>query len=141
MRPEALGEIVVVDDSPEFVDAVVWAFRRLGVNPPRFTAASGDEALELLHRLPILPSLVLLDLNLPGLDGRAALREIRTDVTFSALPVAILSTSDDPTDVENARRLGADAYLVKPVRLEVLRDKLNCLFNALDDLSSLPFPL
>jgi len=141
MTASDLGEIVVVDDSPEFVDALVWAFRRLGVQPPRFTASSGDEALDLLHRLSLLPSLVLLDLNLPGLDGRSALREIRSDAAFSRLPVAVLSTSDDPTDVQTCREAGADAYLVKPVRLEALRDKLSQLLDKLDDLSSLPFPL
>ena len=141
MNASDLGAVLVVDDSPEFLDSVDWALRRLGAGSPRLHATSGDEALATLRSLPILPGLVLLDLNLPGLDGRQALREIRADPRLAPLVVAVLSTSDDPRDLAVTREVGADAYLVKPMRLDALLDKLGALFDALPDPSRLPFPL
>jgi CheY-like chemotaxis protein len=76
----------------------------------------GEETLELLARAP-RPSLILLDLNLAGLDGRQVLERLKADASLRAIPVIILSTSDNPKDVQSCYQLGASAYLLKPVDL------------------------
>jgi len=86
---------------------------------------SGDEALAYLRRLETDPSLrmpdvVVLDLNLPGQDGRSVLSAIRTDRTLNRLPVIILTASPADSDVLHAFNFKADAYLNKPVDLAQL---------------------
>jgi len=77
-------------------------------------AADGQEALDALHSGRPLPSLVLLDLNLPGVSGRQVLEDIRADPRLQQLPVVVLSTSNAPADVAFAYRHNANAYVRKP---------------------------
>ena len=130
----------MVEDSPEDLEALARTARKLGVESPLLHAADGDSALELLRGLPAPPRLVLLDLNLPGLDGREVLRALRADAAFASVPVAVLTTSADPAEVEACRAAGADAYLLKPVGLDVLREKLAALLAAIETGDVLPFP-
>jgi CheY-like chemotaxis protein len=83
-------------------------------------ARDGVEALAFLHEaadLPDrgLPDLVLLDLNLPRMDGREVLAEIRADAQLTHLPVVVLTTSSNEDDVAGSYRLHANAYVTKPV--------------------------
>ncbi len=77
---------------------------------------SGEAALERLAERP-RPELVLLDLNLPGLDGRAVLDAMRSDDDLRSIPVVVLTSSASTSDVEAAYGLGANAYVTKPVGL------------------------
>ena len=63
------------------------------------------------------PDLILLDLNMPRMDGRGVLRELRTDERLQLIPVVVLSTSGEERDITSAYSLGANAYVVKPVDL------------------------
>ncbi len=77
------------------------------------TAPDGIRGLELARSER--PDLVLCDLMMPGLDGRGVVRALRSDPTFDAVPVLFLTARGDPADREEARALGADGYLTKPV--------------------------
>jgi two-component system response regulator len=70
------------------------------------------------------PGLILLDLRMPGMDGRTALKEIKSSPELRGIPVAVLTLSNDEADVSECLEMGADAYLVKPVRIEALVDIL-----------------
>jgi CheY-like chemotaxis protein len=115
MRP-----ILVVEDSDEDFATVLDAARRAGVANEIRRAGSGDEGMQLLHEFlqppGTAPALVLLDLNTPKDDGREALRAIHQDERLRALPLVVLSTSDNPRDVVFCYANGANAYHVKPVQ-------------------------
>lgn len=117
--------ILLVEDSPEDYEATVRAFRRAGLANPIFRCQDGDEALDFLHHrgefaestLP-RPCLVLLDLNLPGTDGREVLQEIKSHPELRSIPVVVLTTSTDARDIERCYQAGANSYIKKPVDLD-----------------------
>lgn len=92
-------------------------------------ARSGDEALAMLHgpteaRLAAMPRLILLDPNLPGLDGFTVLERIRQNPISRAVPVVVFTTSADPRDIARSYRLGANGVMHKPVDFDRYADAL-----------------
>ena len=80
--------------------------------------SNGQKALESLREMVLLdtlPDLILMDINMPVLDGKQTLQEIRTDAELKHLPVVMLTTSNRDKDVLESYRLGVNAYLTKPV--------------------------
>ncbi|MFY9821968.1 MAG: response regulator [Thermoanaerobaculia bacterium] len=125
--PETLSQpILLVEDSPEDFETTERAFRRSGLKNPIYRCADGDEALDFLNRRGAYsdperaprPGVILLDLNLPGTDGREVLSEIKNDSSLKQIPVIVLTTSKDERDVEACYRCGANSYIQKPVDLE-----------------------
>jgi len=114
------GPVLIVEDGDEDFDMFRRAYVRAGATHELVRCTDGDEALEYLARTTDRPSLVLLDLNLPGLDGREVLRELRASDPHRAIPIMVLSTSNSPRDVELCYREGANCYAVKPIGLERL---------------------
>jgi CheY-like chemotaxis protein len=115
--------ILLVEDSPEDFETTERAFRRSGLKNPIFRCSDGDEALEFLFRRGAhadapRPGVILLDLNLPGTDGREVLAEIKADASLRQIPVVVLTTSADTRDVEACYQAGASSYIQKPVDLE-----------------------
>jgi chemotaxis family two-component system response regulator Rcp1 len=112
-------EILLVDDSPFDCRLTVEALRDAKVKNVIQVVHDGEAALELL-RTPgrRRPDLILLDLNLPGLDGREVLAEIKADPALSIIPVVILTTSRAEEDVLRTYRLHANCYVTKPVDLD-----------------------
>ncbi len=115
--------ILLVEDSPEDFETAERAFRRSGLKNPIIRCADGDEALELLFRRGRFadaprPGVVLLDLNLPGTDGREVLTEIKADPQLKHIPVIVLTTSSDDRDVQACYKAGASSYIQKPVDLD-----------------------
>jgi CheY-like chemotaxis protein len=116
----------VVEDSDEQFEATRRAFARAGINNPIRRCRDGDEALDYLFRRGAYqdeasaprPGVVLLDLNLPGTDGRDVLDQIKADGELRILPVIVLSTSSSPGDIERCYRTGASSYIVKPVQFD-----------------------
>jgi CheY-like chemotaxis protein len=109
--------IVLVEDDEVDVMNVRRAFERANIHAPLFRAADGVEALDLL-RNPSTPAgrrLVLLDLNLPRMNGIEFLRELRADEELRTTPVVVLTTSDDAGDKLDAFALLVAGYLLKPV--------------------------
>ncbi len=113
------GFILVVEDSDEDFDTVRDAARRAALPQEIRRATTGDAALGLLadweRENQALPALVLLDLNTPGGDGREVLRAVRENPRLRALPLVVLSTSDNPRDLDFCYTSGANAYHTKPV--------------------------
>jgi CheY-like chemotaxis protein len=118
--------ILLVEDSPEDFEATVRAFKRSGLKNPIFRCEDGDGALDFLYqRGPYTdpekaprPGVILLDLNLPGTDGREVLAEIKRDESLRPIPVIVLTTSNDDRDVEACYQAGANSYIQKPVDME-----------------------
>jgi two-component system response regulator len=119
-------EILLVEDNPDDVELTRIAFAEANVANSLAVVGDGAEALDYLfargrhaHRDPDdLPSIVLLDLNLPKLDGREVLQAIRANERTRALPVVVLTTSTEPFDVEASYALGVNSYIRKPVDFE-----------------------
>jgi len=119
-------EILLVEDNPDDVELTRIAFAEAKVVNNLAVVGDGAEALDYLfargqyaHRDPDdLPSIVLLDLNLPKVDGREVLQAIRANEKTRALPVVVLTTSTEPFDVEASYALGVNSYIRKPVDFE-----------------------
>ena len=115
------ASVVVVEDSDEDFDTLRDAARAAGVTRIIHRVASGGDCLTLLRggarvQLPVLPALILMDLNSHGVDGREALVAIKTDLILKEIPLVVLTTSANPKDVAFCYQAGANAYHVKPVR-------------------------
>ena len=119
-------DILLVEDNPDDVELTRIAFAEANVANRLEVVGDGAEALDYLfargqysHRDPHdLPSIVLLDLNLPKVDGREVLQAIRANEKTRGLPVVVLTTSTEPFDVEASYALGVNSYIRKPVDLE-----------------------
>jgi CheY-like chemotaxis protein len=118
--------ILLVEDSPEDFEATIRAFKKSGLKNPIIRCEDGDSALEYLYRRgrwtdpekSPRPGVVLLDLNLPGTDGREVLTEIKKDEQLRHIPVIVLTTSNDRRDVEACYQAGANSYIQKPVDMD-----------------------
>lgn len=111
-------QILLVEDNPLDARATLKAADKLKLANQITHVTDGQEALDLLSGQSPPFDLVLLDLNLPGLDGRDVLSRIRSDADLRRTPVVILTTSSDEADVLGAYELGANAYVTKPVGLD-----------------------
>jgi two-component system response regulator len=114
------GTVLLVEDNPDDVLFTIRAFRKNGMANEIVVASDGEQAL---HKLipgdtttPALrPSLILLDVKLPKIDGLEVLRRIRSNPGTAALPVVVLTTSSEERDIVESYRLGANSFVRKPV--------------------------
>lgn len=112
-----VDRVVILEDSDDDFETVCEVIRRLNLRTEVCRVTDGDECVAFLARtMAHLPSLVLLDLNAPGSDGREALRQIKLDDVLKRIPVVILTTSTNPRDLDLCYLIGANAYHTKPVR-------------------------
>lgn len=113
--------IFLAEDNDGDVFLVRLALEKRGLTHDLVVANNGEAALSLLeqaeHGLTGAPELILLDLNLPKVNGNLVLSRIRQSPAFSGTPVIILTSSDSPKDRESALSLGADLYFRKPTDL------------------------
>ena len=114
--------ILIVEDSPEDFVATERALRKSGLRNSIEHCIDGDEALDFLYQRGEYagvrrPGIILLDLNLPGTDGREVLGEIKQDPELKKIPVVVLTTSTDERDIEACYASGANSYVQKPVDL------------------------
>ena len=125
--PEKLtSPLLLVEDNDEDYVALVRALGQAGINVPYYRCYDGDDALEYLSQSGRYraseemrrPSLILLDLNLPGTDGREVLRTIKEDASLASIPVIVMTTSSNPADVLECYRSGANGYQVKTSNYE-----------------------
>ena len=116
-------EVLLVEDSPGDVRLTQEAFRDAHASIHLHVASDGVEAMEFLRREGTQadaprPDFILLDLNLPRMDGREVLAQIKEDIGLKTIPVVILTTSEAEADIVRSYQLQANCYLVKPVQLE-----------------------
>lgn len=113
--------ILVVDDDEGHAELVRRNLRRAGVNNPIISLSTGQAALDYVFcegqfaSRPQGHLMVLLDINMPGLDGIDVLTRIKADPQRRAIPVVMLTTTDDPREVERCYALGCNVYMTKPV--------------------------
>lgn len=120
------SDILLIEDNPDDAELTRIAFTEAGIDRQLVVVSDGAAALDYLFArgeyadrdAKQLPAIVLLDLNLPKLDGREVLQAIRGDARTRALPVVVLTTSDEPFDVEATYALGVNSYIRKPVEFE-----------------------
>ena len=112
-----LLNILLVDDDEVDVMNVKRAFKKANITNPLFVAGNGLEALELLRGggVPVHNRLVLLDLNMPRMNGIEFLRALRADPSLAATSVVVLTTSNEDRDKIEAYKLNVAGYLLKPV--------------------------
>jgi chemotaxis family two-component system response regulator Rcp1 len=127
-------EVLLVEDSPGDVRLTQEAFREANRSVRLHVAADGMEAMEFLRKLGAhvnapRPDLILLDLNLPKMDGREVLARIKEDETLKTIPTVILTTSDAEADIVRSYQLQANCYLTKPVQL----DTFEALVKSIND--------
>ncbi|WP_018950321.1 response regulator [Thioalkalivibrio sp. ALMg11] len=111
--------ILVVEDNPVDIDLVRRAFERRTLSNPLTVARDGVEALEFLDRWErgelAPPAVILLDIELPKVDGLEVLRRIRAHERFRRIPVVMLTSSSEDRDIATAYDCGANSYIVKPL--------------------------
>jgi CheY-like chemotaxis protein len=127
------AEVLYVDDSPADVELVRDALAAYPTLVIR-TVGDGAEALAYLRRAGVYamaprPELILLDLDLPRIDGRLVLAELKSDLTLQTIPVIVLSGSSRAADRALAYELGANAYVVKPTELRTLREVARTIYE------------
>lgn len=118
--------ILVVEDSDIDYETTLRAFKNSGMENPVQRCEDGEDALNYLFQRNqyssvenfSLPDLILLDLNLPGTDGRQVLEEIKKDPKLKSIPVIVLTTSAHDKDIDECYQAGANSYIQKPVDLQ-----------------------
>jgi two-component system response regulator len=127
--------ILMVEDSEDDYEATSRAFKKVNLHNPVVWCRSGRDALDLLKGKGehnnvgkcSQPGLILLDLNMPGLDGRKTLQLIKEDDNLKKIPVIILTTSSDERDILDCYQMGANTYVQKPVSFEGLIEAIKRL--------------
>ena len=135
--------VLLVDDNPDDRELALIAIRRLPQRLEVIEAADGLEALERLRpavgdRVSPRPSLILLDVNMPRLDGKQFLRQLRADERLAKLPVVMFTTSTAPWDVDESYAAGCNVYLVKPFAADELARMLGDVFRVYLEYAELP---
>ena len=130
-----IGTILLVDDNPDDYEATFRGLRKNHLLNPVAWCQSGQEAKDYLYRegkyavdeSVTRPIMILLDLNMPGLDGRELLGIIKQHQTLKSIPVVVLTTSKDPRDIDECYALGASTYIQKPVSFEGLTQAIKTM--------------
>lgn len=137
MIMQKMATILLVEDSKDDYEATLRSLQRSEFVHPVHWCKGGQDALDYLNKSGRyadnndirLPNLILLDLNMPGIDGRQVLEHIKNDDKLKTIPVVILTTSSNVTDVEKCYNMGASTYIQKPVNFDGLTEALRTLKN------------
>ena len=126
--------ILIVDDDPGHARLIEKNLSRAGLNNNIQRFEHGQAILDFLfrrgpgpHRAPESSYLILLDIRMPQVDGVEVLRQIKQDAELKKIPVIMLTTTDDPREVERCHEIGCSRYIVKPVDYEKFADAIRSL--------------
>ena len=120
------ARILVVEDSPTILNLLGMVLRQQGFQI--HTAGDGVEALEKLSQESV--DLIITDVNMPRMDGFTLIRRVRAQQSLANLPIIVLSTEREDRDLEQGAMVGANLYLTKPVKPEVLVEHVQSLLNS-----------
>lgn len=142
--PERTFEILLIEDNPGDVFLLKRALERSST-AHLTTARDGEEAMELLHQRATtpelgLPDLIMLDLQLPRMDGYQVLVGIRNDPLLRAIPVVVFSSSDAELDIMKSYALGANCYVPKPFELARFNEMVGSIVHFWLHTALLPKP-
>ena len=113
--------IVVAEDDDGHATLVERNLRRAGLNNPILRLRNGQEAVDYFFgpdRNPADECVVLLDINMPKIDGVEVLRRLKGDASTAMIPAIMLTTTDDPREIQRCYQLGCNVYITKPVEYE-----------------------
>ena len=118
--------VLLVEDNPGDVRLTQEAFREVNPSVQLHVANDGTEAMAFLRHQGAFsgaprPDFILLDLNLPKMDGREVLAQIKADADLKSVPTFVLTTSKDAKDIAQSYKLQANCYLVKPMQLDAFK--------------------
>jgi CheY-like chemotaxis protein len=117
--------VLLVEDDVDDQDIFKLAVDEINPGIQLMTASNGADGLELLSTMVPLPDIIFLDLNMPRVDGKEFLRQIKVLPDLSHIPVAIYTTSGSEPDKIETRNLGAHYFLTKPDRLQDIVEQLS----------------
>ncbi len=140
------SSLLIVEDSNEDFEALRRFLTRSPLKIPIQRCVNGDQALALLYQTgkdeagqsAVRPGLILLDLNLPGTDGREVLRRIKQDAMLRMIPVVVFTTSNNPKDIEDCYQCGVNSYIVKPINFAQLKHDIQTLVDYWFEVTTLP---
>ncbi len=121
--------LLVIEDSGEDLAVLLRALREIGFARPVLHFNDAEKALGLLKAGSLNPAIVLLDLNLGGLDGRGFLKRLKAEEKTLTIPVVIFSTSDNPNDVDFCYRNGASGFVLKVMDLQQQTSSLRAILE------------
>ncbi len=138
--------IMIVEDNAGDFEAATRALRRSHIANPVVRCVDGDDALDYLHRRGAYtdpassprPGMILLDLNLPGTDGREVLSILKKDDDLKSIPVIVLTTSIDERDIEACYAMGANTYMNKRIDLQEFMSAIQRMTDFWLDIAILP---
>jgi len=136
--------IILAEDDEGHAGLIIRNLRRTGIDNEILHFRNGEETLNFLlrrnggqHRKESVSYLLLLDLRMPKVDGIEVMRQIKHDKTLKSMPVIVITTTDDPGEIELCYALGCSSYIVKPVNFEEFNEAFKQLGNYL---STAAFP-
>ncbi|MGZ5190738.1 MAG: response regulator [Flavisolibacter sp.] len=125
--------LLIVDDDPDDKQLFIEAVKEFDPDISCYTASDGQQALELLHSIDLMPDFIFLDLRMPRFNGKRFLVEIKKDEVFKKIPVIIYTTSREVEESKELKEIGAIYFISKPTNPEeiyymvsfVLEEQLN----------------
>jgi CheY-like chemotaxis protein len=135
--------VLLVDDDPGDVLMIEEALQSIKAPRTVFVVNDGEEAVAFLRQTGQFakaprPDVVLLDLNMPRMDGRQVLAEIKADVKLCSIPIVVLTTSQSPADIMSSYSLHANAYVTKPMNLDELTEVIHKIDYFFARIAALP---
>lgn len=129
--------LLIIEDSDEDFEAFGRFIKKSAITNPVYRCIDGEDALDFLYhqgeyqdyRQAPRPSIILLDLNLPGTDGREVLEQIKQDEKLKTIPVIVFTTSSNPKDIETCYRFGVNSYILKPMNVNKSKEVMQLIID------------
>lgn len=133
----SIQPILVVEDSDADFEAFKRVTNKLSIKNPIYRCSNGDEALDFLYHAGEYtkaetaprPAVILMDLNLPGTDGRDLIEQLKKDQDLKLIPMIVLTTSANPKDIEICYQYGVNSYMLKPIGTKALMKTIQDFFH------------
>lgn len=133
-------QIFVIEDSDEHFDAFEYACEKIGYKQNLIRFKTGDSAIQrMVHEsVDLSDSIIFMDLNMPGMDGKDVIRTFRSSATTKNIPIIVFTTSNNPNDVNDCYAIGGNSYIQKPMELAELTKAIELVTTYWFGLSMLP---